>query len=106
MFEKVTLDKFLSLNDLDKTSLLFIKEQGCKYCEIAENEMRSVGLAAILPKITFFEVSINDDASVTTRLGLTGVPAFFKIDRSGKKRLKTGFEGIEGLTSFILSEVE
>jgi hypothetical protein len=39
MFEKVTLDKFLSLNELDKTSLLFIKEQGCKYCEIAESDL-------------------------------------------------------------------
>ncbi|MCC6137258.1 MAG: hypothetical protein IT287_01390 [Bdellovibrionaceae bacterium] len=106
MFEKVTLDEFLSLNELDKTSLLFIKEQGCKYCEIAESEMRSVGLAAILPTINFYEVSINDDSSVATRLGLTGVPAFFKIELSGKKRLRTGFEGIEGLTNFILSEIE
>lgn len=106
MFEKVTLDKFLSLNELYKTSLLFIKEQGCKYCEIAESEMKSADLAAVLPTINFFEVSINDDPSVATRLGLMGVPTFFKVDRSGKKRLRTGFEDIEGLTNFILSEIE
>ncbi|MCO5143076.1 MAG: hypothetical protein M9962_08305 [Oligoflexia bacterium] len=85
MFEKVTLDKFLSLNELDKTSLLFIKEQGCKYCEIAESEMRSVSIAAILPTINFFEVSINDDASVATRLGLTGALHFLKSTDLVKK---------------------
>jgi thioredoxin-related protein len=106
MFKKISLDDFLKLTELEQVSLLFVKEQGCKYCEIAENEIKKVSLVEALPRINFFEISIDDEPTVTTKLGLTGVPAFLRIDRAGRKKLKTGFEGVENLKNFIISEIE
>ncbi len=96
MFQKTTLSDFLRLIELEQISVLFIKEQGCKFCEAAENEMKKI--TETLPAVKFFEVLINDEPTVPTKLGLIGVPAFLKIDRAGRKKLKIGFAWIKRIT--------
>ncbi len=85
MFNKISLVDFLKSTKLKKTSLLFIKEQGCKFCVIAEHEMNKVKIIENFPAINFYEISVDVNPSVATKLGLTGVPAFLKLNCFGKK---------------------
>lgn len=95
-----SFEEFLSLSQ-NKTSLLFIKEQGCFYCEAAEKAIIENNIEAIFKTIGFYQITIEDDPYVSSRLRLIGVPAFFKIDKHGSKRLKTGFIGIADFVQFL-----
>ena len=40
MFQKITLIEFMQKSENGSTSLLFVNEQGCRYCELAETEIK------------------------------------------------------------------
>ncbi len=103
MFQKVSFEQFIESFETGKASVLFIKEQGCQYCQIAEREMKKAGFPESIGSINCFEVSIDNEPGLPSKLGLVGVPAFFKIDSIGRKRIKTGFENIEDLNQFIFA---
>ena len=103
MFQRISLEQFITFFETGKASLLFIKEQGCQYCQIAEREMKKAGFPESIGAIICFEVSIDDEPGLPSKLGLVGVPAFFKIDPIGRKRIKTGFENIEDLNRFMFA---
>ncbi len=101
MFQKITLIEFMQKSENGSTSLLFVNEQGCRYCELAETEIKKDEFFKNHLSVKFFEASINDEPGIAAKLGLVGVPAFLKIDGTGRKRIKTGFDSIESLTKFI-----
>jgi hypothetical protein len=101
MFKRITFDQFLLQAELGSASLLFIKEQSCKYCENAEREIQKGELENQFKSMQFFELYIDDHPELPAQLGLVGVPAFFKIDPSGRKRMKVGFDGLENLKHFL-----
>lgn len=103
MFQRISFELFIKSSETGKTSLLFIKERGCRYCQIAEEEMKKAGFPESIGLISCFEVLIDDEPALPSKLGLVGVPAFFKIDPIGRKRIKTGYENIEDLNQFILA---
>lgn len=101
MLQEIILDEFLNMSRKHETSLLFIKERGCPFCEVAETiielnleKWKSLG-------INFYELSIDDFPSVPVKLGLVGVPAFLRNDKMGKKRLRVGVGETEDYLSFI-----
>lgn len=101
MFKRITLEEFQSQADSASTSLLFIRELGCKYCENAEREMQKSDLEKQFKSIRFFEIYIDDHPELPAKLGLVGVPAFMKLNPRGEKRIKIGFSGIEDLKHFL-----
>lgn len=101
MFQRISFEQFIKSSKTGKISLLFIKERGCQYCQIAEEEMKKAGFPESISSINCYEVLIDDEPGLPSKLGLVGVPAFFKIDSAGKKRIKTGFGNIEDLNQFL-----
>lgn len=101
MFQRISLEQFIKSFEAGKTSLLFIVERGCQYCQIAEQQMKKAGFPETISSVNFFEAVIDDEPALPSKLGLVGVPAFFKIDPSGRKRVKIGFENIEDLIQFL-----
>ncbi len=99
----LTFEQFLTVAKPGSTFVLFIKERGCQYCKITEGEMTKDFLSSF-KDVSFFQTSIDNEPELPSKLGLVGVPAFFKVSSRGEKRLKTGFESLEDLRSFISSE--
>ncbi len=80
IYQSTSAENFFETCVGGKTSLLFIKEQGCRYCEIAEAEMKRAGLPEALGYIKFFECSIDQEPDLAIKLGLVGVPEFLRVD--------------------------
>lgn len=106
IFQNTSSEEFFETSLKGKASLLYIKEQGCRYCEFAEAEMKRAGLPEALGKIRFHECSIDQEPGLATKLGLVGVPAFLKVDVTGRKKILVGFESIERFIEFLKSETE
>lgn len=101
MFQRISLEQFIKSSGLGKTSLLFIRERGCQYCQIAEEQMKKAGFPETIGSVNCFEAVIDDEPKLPSKLGLVGVPAFLKIEPTGRKRTKTGFENVEDLIQFL-----
>ena len=102
MMQSLTFEQFLTVAKPGSTFVLFIKERGCQYCETAEVEMTKDFLSSF-KEVSFFQTSIDAEPGLPPKLGLVGVPAFFKVSSRGEKRVKTGFESLEDLSHFINS---
>ncbi len=103
MFERVTLKEFFNQVTEDATSILFIKEKGCKHCKEAEAILNSILLESSLENIRIFELDITEEPSVVAELALVGVPAFLRVDSHGRKQIKVGVDSKAELTRFITS---
>lgn len=82
-------------------TVLFIREQGCKYCEAAEQLITSHNILKKYSDITFYQTFVDSNPDIIPYLGLTGVPAFLILQQDGRRRLLTGLEKIEPLEKAI-----
>lgn len=103
MFPKMKFEDFLQASRPGETSVLFIREVGCFHCEHAEAEMRKDAFFSSPSEVHFYETSIDDEPGLSSKLGLIGVPAFYKIDPTGKRRVKTALGSVDSLKTFIQS---
>ncbi len=100
MFLSISSEEFLN-SPKSVTSILFIKEVGCKYCEAAESLLTEGKVVQRFTTIAFFEVRINDEPDLPTKLGLVGVPSFLKVEPSGRRRVLSGFDSLDAFESFL-----
>lgn len=82
-------------------SLLFIREDGCPYCEMAK-EILTEALTPEFANIQLFEIKTSDTPGLTIDLGLTGVPAFVLKNSEGRIKIKVGLCNSAELQNFVV----
>lgn len=101
MYQNISLVEFEKQCNSTHISVLLIKQDGCKFCDEVIDISVNQKLNEKFKNIHFFQISIEQESDIVSKLGLVGVPAFLKMNQQGHKKLKTGFNGLNDLLIFF-----
>jgi hypothetical protein len=72
-----SLDTALANTNSPPLSILFLWGRDCPNCDIAKREMLLTQARFAWPEVRWLHDNVYEDASMATRFGLHGIPAFF-----------------------------
>lgn len=107
ILELMLLTSLSSITEFEKQqklwpqSVLFVKQQGCEFCEVAALELTNIVSDKQFSNIHFFTIDIEKSPEVPGQLAILGVPAFLAINSLGHRRIQSGFVNRQQFLQFL-----